>query len=56
MYSEHPGKEFGQFVLTAGKIYNDAEADKGNEILNYDIVSNSIVVSMGKRNMDSIRG
>lgn len=29
VYSEHPGKEFGKFVLTAGNIYNDAEADKG---------------------------
>lgn len=29
IYSEHPGKEFGKFVLTSGKIYNDAEADKG---------------------------
>lgn len=29
MYSEHPGKEFGQFVRTAGKFYNDEEADKG---------------------------
>lgn len=30
VYSEHPGKEFGKFVHTAGKFYNDAEADKGN--------------------------
>ncbi|KAJ8891332.1 hypothetical protein PR048_010848 [Dryococelus australis] len=29
VYSEHPGKEFGKFVLTAGKFYNDAENDKG---------------------------
>lgn len=29
IYSEHPGKEFGKFVLTAGKFYNDEEADKG---------------------------
>lgn len=29
LYSEHPGKEFGKFELTAGKFYNDAEADKG---------------------------
>ncbi|XP_026472263.1 calreticulin [Ctenocephalides felis] len=29
VYSEHPGKEFGKFVHTAGKFYNDAEADKG---------------------------
>ncbi|XP_047986146.1 calreticulin [Leguminivora glycinivorella] len=29
IYSEHPGKEFGKFKLTAGKFYNDAEADKG---------------------------
>lgn len=29
VYSEHPGKEFGKFVLTSGKFYNDAEKDKG---------------------------
>lgn len=29
MYSEHPGKEFGKFKLTAGAFYNDAEEDKG---------------------------
>ncbi|KAI5644040.1 calreticulin family domain-containing protein [Phthorimaea operculella] len=29
VYSEHPGKEFGKFKLTAGKFYNDAEEDKG---------------------------
>lgn len=29
VYSEHPGKEFGKFLLTSGKFYNDAEADKG---------------------------
>lgn len=29
VYSEHPGKEFGKFILTAGKFYNDAEVDKG---------------------------
>jgi hypothetical protein len=28
-YSEHPGKEFGKFVRTSGKFFNDAEADKG---------------------------
>lgn len=28
MYSEHPGKEFGKFILTAGKFFND-ENDKG---------------------------
>ncbi|XP_063703301.1 calreticulin [Culicoides brevitarsis] len=28
-YSEHPGKEFGKFVRTAGKFFNDEEADKG---------------------------
>lgn len=28
IYSEHPGKEFGKFKLTAGKFYNDPE-DKG---------------------------
>ncbi|GLH08539.1 Calreticulin [Gryllus bimaculatus] len=29
IYSEHPGKEFGKFVLSAGKFYNDVEKDKG---------------------------
>lgn len=29
VYSEHSGKEFGKFQLTAGKFYNDPEADKG---------------------------
>ncbi|EDW42850.1 calreticulin [Drosophila sechellia] len=29
IYSKHPGKEFGKFVLTPGTFYNDAEADKG---------------------------
>lgn len=29
VYSEHPGKEFGKFVLTHGKFWNDPEADKG---------------------------
>ncbi|KAL1116710.1 hypothetical protein AAG570_005182 [Ranatra chinensis] len=29
IYSEHPGKEFGKFTWTAGKFYNDPEADKG---------------------------
>lgn len=29
IYSEHSGKEFGKFVLSAGKFYNDPEADKG---------------------------
>lgn len=28
-YSEHPGKEFGKFVRTAGKFYNDQEKDQG---------------------------
>ncbi|XP_077286973.1 calreticulin [Arctopsyche grandis] len=28
VYSEHPGKEFGKFIWTAGKFYND-ENDKG---------------------------
>lgn len=27
--SQHSGKEFGQFKRTAGKFYNDEEADKG---------------------------
>ncbi|KAG5668837.1 hypothetical protein PVAND_016759 [Polypedilum vanderplanki] len=29
VYSQHPGKEFGQFKRTAGKFFNDEEADKG---------------------------
>ncbi|XP_055682941.1 calreticulin [Lutzomyia longipalpis] len=29
IYSKHPGKEFGKFVRTAGKFFNDEEADKG---------------------------
>uniref|UniRef100_A0A8D8LHN3 Calreticulin n=1 Tax=Cacopsylla melanoneura TaxID=428564 RepID=A0A8D8LHN3_9HEMI len=29
VYSEHPGKEFGKFVLSSGKFYNDPENDKG---------------------------
>lgn len=29
VYSEHPGKEFGKFKLTAGKFYNEPEEDKG---------------------------
>lgn len=29
MYSEQSGKEFGKFVRTAGKFFNDEEADKG---------------------------
>lgn len=29
VYSKHPGKEFGAFVRTAGKFYNDEEQDKG---------------------------
>lgn len=29
VYSEHPGKEFGKFVLSAGKFFNDADKDKG---------------------------
>lgn len=29
MYSKHPGKEFGKFVRTAGKFFNDAEQDQG---------------------------
>ncbi|XP_055699302.1 calreticulin [Phlebotomus papatasi] len=28
-YSKHPGKEFGKFVRTSGKFFNDEEADKG---------------------------
>ncbi|XP_050454523.1 calreticulin [Cataglyphis hispanica] len=29
VYSEHPDKEFGKFVLSHGKFWNDAENDKG---------------------------
>lgn len=29
VYSKHPNKEFGKFVLSAGSFYNDEEADKG---------------------------
>lgn len=29
VYSEHPGKEFGKFVLSYGKFWNDPENDKG---------------------------
>ncbi|XP_017770520.1 PREDICTED: calreticulin isoform X2 [Nicrophorus vespilloides] len=29
VYSKHPGKEFGKFVRTAGKFFNEEEADKG---------------------------
>jgi calreticulin len=29
IYSKHPGKEFGKFVRTAGKFFNDEEEDKG---------------------------
>lgn len=30
MYSEHPGKEFGKFILGHGKFWNDPENDKGS--------------------------
>lgn len=29
IYSKHPGKEFGKFVRTAGKFYNDGTQDQG---------------------------
>jgi len=29
IYSEHSGKEFGKFVWSSGKFYNDADKDKG---------------------------
>lgn len=29
VYSKHEGKEFGAFVRTAGKFFNDEEQDKG---------------------------
>lgn len=31
VYSEHSGREFGKFVLTAGKFFNDPEKDKGRK-------------------------
>lgn len=31
VYSEHPGKEFGKFILGHGKFWNDPENDKGNK-------------------------
>ena len=31
VYSEHPGKEFGKFVLSHGKFWNDPENDKGKQ-------------------------
>lgn len=31
VYSEHPGKEFGKFVLSHGKFWNDRENDKGKQ-------------------------
>lgn len=31
VYSKHEGKEFGAFVRTAGKFFNDEEEDKGKE-------------------------
>lgn len=30
IYSKHPGKEFGKFLWTAGKFFNDEKEDKGN--------------------------
>jgi calreticulin len=35
VYSEHPGKEFGKFVLSHGKFFNDADNDKGAYLGNY---------------------
>lgn len=29
IYSKHPGKEFGKFILSSGSFFNDEEADKG---------------------------
>lgn len=29
VYSEHPGKEFGKFVSSYGKFWNDPGNDKG---------------------------
>jgi hypothetical protein len=37
VYSKHSGKEFGKFVRTAGKFFNNEEEDKGNLILTIDI-------------------
>ena len=30
IYSEHPGQEFGKFILSHGKFWNDPDNDKGN--------------------------
>lgn len=35
IYSKHPGKEFGKFVRTAGKFFNDEKADKGESSHKY---------------------
>lgn len=29
VYSKHPGKEFGKFVLSSGNFFNDKDTDKG---------------------------
>lgn len=33
VYSEHPGKEFGKFKLTAGKFYSNTDEDKGTFLI-----------------------
>lgn len=43
VYSKHPGKEFGKFIRTAGKFYNDEEADKGNFFLKLDFLLQTMV-------------
>lgn len=35
IYSKHPGKEFGKFVLTAGKFFNNEENDKGMHVTTF---------------------
>jgi hypothetical protein len=52
VYSEHPGKEFGKFKLTAGKFFNDAEADKGVYLVYFLLVFNySVVVFILSRDL-----
>jgi hypothetical protein len=33
VYSKHEGKEFGSFVRTAGKFFNDETEDKGKKLI-----------------------
>ena len=36
VYSKHEGKEFGSFVRTAGKFFNDETEDKGKKQISID--------------------